>query len=230
MRLHRISGTSAVAAAAIVGIVAASPSYAVTTSSIGIAGPWSSSTAEVPNPASVLLSFDSVFAVVPGTGFLSGYDPVSISDLPLNRVSVLQDDAAAVRSIYAIDTSSFDGKSWKVYQNGAGDEIVFNLDTDATWRRSFDIADTDTSWAQSENGAGLLEYTGTYILPDGTSVAGTGILNASSSGEARLFENSQQAQVIPLPAGAWLLLGASGLLVGFLSRRKIRAQPELATA
>lgn len=198
--------------------------------SIGVAGLWSSETAEAPNPDSVLLAFDSFNTIAPGTGIFSGFEAVSIAPLPLFRTAILEETAAIVRGSYAIDTAAFDGTSWKIYENTEGQQIVFNLDTDATWTREFDVADTDTSWEQGDNAAGLSEYSGTYILPDGSTIAGTGVLNLSSSGAARTYETTQQTtSVIPLPASAWLLLGASSLLAYLGRRRKsVLSEPAMA--
>jgi hypothetical protein len=217
--LRSLTLPSSIASALVLVVLGGSPSHAVTTASVGVAGSWSSATAEVANPPSAVLSFSNLFAVSPGDGFLTGYNPVSIDDLPLVRTTVLENSASSVRAIYAIDTAIFDGLAWKTYEDASGNEIVFNLDTDATWLRFFDKADTDTSWEQWDNASGMLEYTGTYILPGGQQIAGTGVLNASSGGNARVFETTQSATVIPLPATAWLLLGAAGLM-GFVGRRK----------
>ncbi len=223
MKVRVLGLGSAVAAATVAMVLTASPGHAVTAGSIGVAGEWRSATSEQANPDSALLEFFNLVVLPAGTGFLAGYSPVSVGDLPLNRVTVLQDDANAVRAVYELDMS-FTGERWKVYENDAGAQIVFNLNTDATWLRFFDRDDTDTSWAQWNKDVGLPgEFSGTYLLPDGTILAGTGILNASSAGQARTFEVTQQSSAIPLPATAWLLLGASAFL-GYFGRRKGRAQ------
>jgi hypothetical protein len=208
MLFQSIAASGALASAVLLGVLSAAPSYAAT---IGTAGNWSSDVADVAAPASALLSFTNFQTISAGTGFLTGYSLEAMADLPLILLGGIT---------YGIDTSLFDGDSWKVYSNGAGEEIAFNLNTDATWQRFFDPVDDDASWTQ------VGEYSGTYILPDGTAVAGTGFLNMSSSGRgsdrARTFQQTQageEPQVIPLPASGFLLLGASGLL-GFAGFRR----------
>lgn len=218
----KVSGLGGgVASAAAVAFLAASP---VQAASIGVTGAWESETSSEADPADVVLQFMNLSTPGGGTGFLAGYEATSIGDLILQRDDSSSNDEGDVFGYYSINTELFDGSGWKRYQDGQGNVIVFDLDTDATWRRFFDSSDRDTSWAQDANSEGLFEYSGTYTLPDGTKLRGSGILNASASGDAQLFENTQQStegspEVIPLPATVWLLFGASGVL-GYFGRRK----------
>ena len=209
MLLRSAVASGALASAILLGLLTATPGHAAT---IGATGNWSSDVADEPTPPSALISFSGLMTNSPGTGFLAGYSLDSIGDLPLVSIG---------GTIYGV-ASDFDGGSWKVYSNGSGDQVSFDLNTDATWNRFFDPGDNDASWTQ------IGEYSGTYTLPDGSTTAGTGFLNMSSSGDvnerAKTFQLTQQGtepQPIPLPASAWFLLGASGFM-GYIGRKRAR--------
>lgn len=182
--------------------------------SVGFGGVWEE-TGTGSAPVATTLSFDNLFTFV-ATGFFSGYDATLVKPLDLVLTSS-QTVGDTVLSEYAI-VGGYDGTAWKTYFDGS-DEITFDLDLDATWVRTFDVNDGDLNYDQGPNGDGVFEYTGTYTLADGTTVAGRGQLNASSAGQASTFEITQTA--VPVPAAVWLM----GTAMGLLGAARIRRRP-----
>ena len=185
-----------------------------TASSIGFAGLWSESDASA-EPLSNTLSFDSTTTLF-SDGIFAGYEAANVNPLEFSAISTTNDGVTALTR-YGL-ASGYDGSAWKTYENEAGDVITFDLDLDATWVRTFDIADGDVNYEQGSNADGVFEYTGIYTFGDGSSFFGRGQLNASSDEEARVYEVTQAVNVIPLPGTAWLLIGAIGGL-GVMRRR-----------
>lgn len=175
--------------------------------SIGVAGTWQESISGA-SPASLNLSFSNLNTLF-ADGVFTGYTASSIGTLPLSSLT------GGNPGLYGINTSGgFDGKGWKTYSNGT-DTISFDLDLDATWLRTYDSNDGDTNYEQFPNALGVFEYTGVYNLPGGGTLRGTGNLNASQNGAARLFETTQTA--VPTPA---LLPGLIGMGIAAWRKRK----------
>lgn len=216
MPFWRHSFAAALAVAGAVISVGPSTANAASVGSVGFAGIWESEITDPPAaPMTATLSFDNLVTFI-ATGIFAGYEATLVEDLDLMRTSVSLGGGAAVAD-YAIDTTDFTGESWKVYENAVGDVITFDLDLDATWQRTFAFADSSVNWQQGPNAEGVFEYTGIYNLPDGSTVVGSGELNASASGTAQTFQVTQVA--VPLPAGVWLL-GSGGLVLGAMRLRK----------
>lgn len=186
-------------------------------SSIGFAGLWQESDSSA-NPGTNTLSFDS-FTTLFADGIFTGYQATSVKALDFTATAFGNNGVSALTT-YAISTG-YDGTAWKTYTNRAGDVITFDLDLDATWLRTFDLADSDVNYEQAQNSAGVFEYTGTYTLADGSTLFGRGSLNASKEGAAALYEITQTA--VPLPAAAWLMVAAIGALGAVGRRKKIAA-------
>lgn len=175
-------------------------------SSIGFAGLWSESDTSAA-PGSNTFIFDS-FATLFSDGAFSGYEATNVNSLDFTATSTSNDGISSLTS-YEI-AAGYDGTAWKTYSNAAGDIITFDLDLDATWLRTFDLSDGDVNYEQQTNSAGVFEYTGLYTFADGSTMFGRGQLNASRDGKAAVYEITQTT--VPLPAAAWLMMGALGAL------------------
>ncbi len=111
---------------------------------------------------------------VPGSCRLQ---PVSLGDLPLNLSACFRTTPMRSGTVYELDMA-FDGRFAGRSTRTACRASRSSLTLKPTPRGCVSSIqeDNDTSWSQWNNDVGLPgEFSGTYLLPDGTIVAGSGI-------------------------------------------------------